>query len=634
MYDTSIRNVSRNVSRRIRMLYYEVIGIVTAYLMEYNEKSSSNKFKSSSPITIVTILFCITIVIGTVEQSSALQTMVSNVDIDGNAPNGMAYDPKNKRIYVTNSESNTVSVIDTNTNTVLGNPIRVGMNPKGIAYDPENERMYVTNFGSNTVSIIDTHSNRALGSTISVGTGPVGIVHDPINHRMYTANLDNKSLSIIDTTTNNVLDRQIGLGLSPKEITYDPINKRIYVTNFAEKGKVSVIDTNTNTLVGNSIEIGSVPQDIAYDSDNRRIYVTNYDSNTVSVIDTNATTFKNKSADSDAPYGLAYDSTKKRLYVSSPPNGLINVIDTEANTVLDPIYTGGSPRGIVYDPVNERLYVAKYNASSISVIQMISLNTTIAISTDGYGNVVTNGSTTTSDEITLGFNDTADPSSVGRGYECSLDGSDFVPCSNPQSIVNLQLENRHIFMVRAVDEYGNVEQTPAQFVWLIGKSTQQGANAQHTECTKNILNDGGVSGSRTDDLDKNLLKALTDPISTAGTISFCVGTKDISNSPGSHNTDGIQHFLQSDGAMNNGETGMHTDESSPTATFDPSFRCNTINKMPNSASLGHAEDGLCIPNERDGAQGQIIQELPQISSQQFEQRNNTTVRNIPLALPF
>ena len=90
--------------------------------------------------------------------------MTSNVEVDGNAPFGMAYDPKNERIYVTNSESNTVSVIDTNTNSVLGNPIKVGMTPKGIAYDPENERIYVTNFGSDTVSIIDTNSNRVSGS--------------------------------------------------------------------------------------------------------------------------------------------------------------------------------------------------------------------------------------------------------------------------------------------------------------------------------------------------------------------------------------------------------------------------------------------------------------------------------------
>ena len=48
-------------------------------------------------------------------------------------------------MYVTNSFDDTVSVIDTTTNTVVGNPITVGDGPNGIAYDPVNKRMYVTN---------------------------------------------------------------------------------------------------------------------------------------------------------------------------------------------------------------------------------------------------------------------------------------------------------------------------------------------------------------------------------------------------------------------------------------------------------------------------------------------------------
>ncbi len=39
----------------------------------------------------------------------------------------------------------TVSVIDTTTNTVIGSQIPVGDGPDGIAYDPVNKRMYVTN---------------------------------------------------------------------------------------------------------------------------------------------------------------------------------------------------------------------------------------------------------------------------------------------------------------------------------------------------------------------------------------------------------------------------------------------------------------------------------------------------------
>ena len=48
-------------------------------------------------------------------------------------------------MYVTDSGEGTVSVVDTTTNTVIGNPITVGDEPDDIAYDPVNKRMYVTN---------------------------------------------------------------------------------------------------------------------------------------------------------------------------------------------------------------------------------------------------------------------------------------------------------------------------------------------------------------------------------------------------------------------------------------------------------------------------------------------------------
>jgi YVTN family beta-propeller protein len=69
----------------------------------------------------------------------------------------MAYDPVNKRMYVTNAGNgnDNVSVIDTTTNTVVGTPIPVGELPGGIAYDPVNKRMYVTNIDDNTVSLIN-----------------------------------------------------------------------------------------------------------------------------------------------------------------------------------------------------------------------------------------------------------------------------------------------------------------------------------------------------------------------------------------------------------------------------------------------------------------------------------------------
>lgn len=72
--------------------------------------------------------------------------------------------------YITNTKSNSVSVIDTATNTVIAT-VAVGSFPYGVAVHPDGSRVYVVNAGSNTVSVINTATNTVVG-TVQVGTAP------------------------------------------------------------------------------------------------------------------------------------------------------------------------------------------------------------------------------------------------------------------------------------------------------------------------------------------------------------------------------------------------------------------------------------------------------------------------------
>src|SRR5262245_26898215 len=72
--------------------------------------------------------------------------------------------------YITNQISNTVSVIDTATDTVIAT-IPVGPSPFGVAVSPDGSKVYVANTSSNTVSVIDTATN-AVSATITVGLPP------------------------------------------------------------------------------------------------------------------------------------------------------------------------------------------------------------------------------------------------------------------------------------------------------------------------------------------------------------------------------------------------------------------------------------------------------------------------------
>ena len=181
--------------------------------------------------------------------------LLNNTLINGNFvnknnaiyPYGIAYDPSNGYIYVTDLGSDSVSVI--NGTTVIAT-IPVGAVPWGVAYDPSNGYLYVTDAGGDTVSVIDGKTNTFIAK-ILVGLHPVGVAYDPSNGYIYVTNELSDTVSVINGTT---VIANITVGLHPVGVAYDPSNGYIYVTNFAS-GTVSIIATSGST---SSTSISSV----------------------------------------------------------------------------------------------------------------------------------------------------------------------------------------------------------------------------------------------------------------------------------------------------------------------------------------------------------------------------------------
>ncbi|WP_255286754.1 MULTISPECIES: YncE family protein [unclassified Bacillus (in: firmicutes)] len=173
-------------------------------------------------------------------------------------PEGVAVLPNGARVYVTNFNSGTVSVIDTATNTVTAT-ITVGAYPDDIAFKPDGTRAYVVNYGSNSVSVIDTSTNRVV-AIIPVGMVPYAVDITPDGTRGYVTNGGGNTVSVFSTSTNKVI-ATIPVTTDPNGISITPDGTKAYVTHTLDS-LVSVIDTATNTVT-TTIPVGTYPIGIA-----------------------------------------------------------------------------------------------------------------------------------------------------------------------------------------------------------------------------------------------------------------------------------------------------------------------------------------------------------------------------------
>ncbi len=137
----------------------------------------------------------------TVSNSNGTDSKLATVSV---VPKGS---PAPSYAFITNLNSNTVSVINTGNNTVTAT-VPVGKSPYGVAVSPDGTKVYVTNanYGyRGTVSVIDTATNK-ITATVDLGPkySPCGIAVTPDGRKLYLANRDINGVSVIDTSTNTV----------------------------------------------------------------------------------------------------------------------------------------------------------------------------------------------------------------------------------------------------------------------------------------------------------------------------------------------------------------------------------------------------------------------------------------------
>jgi YVTN family beta-propeller protein len=284
--------------------------------------------------------------------------------------------------YVGNHFSQTVSVIDLTTDTVVAPPISVGSVPFGTAVRPGGAEVWVANHDDATVSVIQTSTRTEIHRFSIDGNVARWIAFAPDGTTAYVTDPNSNRIRVVDTTTKTLrLDDTVQLAVDrlPIGIAVTPNGTRAYVSSQtpgnSTLGKVIVIDAATNQ-VASEIEVGFSPVGILVSPDGRYVYVTNSDQDTVSVIATGTDSVFCTFAVGDFPQGLAVSRSGHRLYVANYFSS-VSVIDTSAlsarsascpSEVHQIAMPGQGAHYLAVTPDDRRLYVALHDADLVAIV--------------------------------------------------------------------------------------------------------------------------------------------------------------------------------------------------------------------------------------------------------------------------
>ena len=161
----------------------------------------------------------------------------------------LALSPDGTRLYVANTTSNTVSVIDTASQTEILE-IPVGLEPVAVAAKPDGSEVWVANHVSDSVSVIDTDPLSPTFHTVvrtvqdlgPVSAGAVTAFDEPVgiafasNAKAYVALSSRNRIAVIDATTYSVTGALTIPAQDPRAIRVR--DGRLYVVAF-ESGNQS-----------------------------------------------------------------------------------------------------------------------------------------------------------------------------------------------------------------------------------------------------------------------------------------------------------------------------------------------------------------------------------------------------------
>jgi YVTN family beta-propeller protein len=289
------------------------------------------------------------------------------------------------RVYTADQVSNTVSVIDPATNKLLG-VIRLGedvpaaLSPlyrgellvHGLGFSPDHKTLDVISIGSNSVTLIDTQTNKINGK-VYVGRSPHEGFFRPDGRELWVTVRGENYVSVIDPVQMKEI-RRIETANGPGMVLFRPDGRYAFVPS-SFTPECDVIDTTSYQVIARIPQSSPFSPNLAVDQD--EVWLTLKDTGrtqiisaappfpTIATLETgpitnHVTVVRNK----NGSFAYVTVGGKNEVLVYQRRRGLAPVL-------IATIATGDVPHGVWGSEDGERVYVGLENGDAVHAIDTL-----------------------------------------------------------------------------------------------------------------------------------------------------------------------------------------------------------------------------------------------------------------------
>ncbi|MEV6027382.1 DUF305 domain-containing protein [Streptomyces sp. NPDC052036] len=289
------------------------------------------------------------------------------------------------RVYTSDQTSNTVSVIDPAANRLLGvirlgDPVPGSLSPlyrnqllvHGGGFSPDHRTLATVSIGSNSVTLIDTETNKVKG-VVYVGRSPHEAFFTPDGKELWATVRGENYVSVIDPVQMRE-KRRVATANGPGMVLFRPDGKYAFVPS-SFTPEVDVVDTGTYRVVARVPQASPFSPNLAVSRDGTEVWFTLKDSGKTQVMSARPP-FRILSTIDSGPISnhvtLVDNTAGKFAYVTVGGENVIKVYRRGSTPALvATVPTGDLPHGIWGSGDGTRVYVGLENQDAVVAVDTL-----------------------------------------------------------------------------------------------------------------------------------------------------------------------------------------------------------------------------------------------------------------------